>query len=170
MRNLNVATRCKADCMTPRGLQLLKHRQHKRSRRAFASRAAQQQSRNETQAPVVPEEYAGVSQGAYLTGFKAGYAAGVQVTVNVTLDHKQGVKAIDFSGGVQQDSLLRSVLKGLVWRVFSTALTVSIILVVFHDTVQVEQALKIGGLEFVLKFLVYFAHERLWVQIGDNIN
>ncbi len=27
-----------------------------------------------------------------------------------------------------------------------------------------------GGLEFVLKFLVYFAHERLWVQIGDNIN
>jgi hypothetical protein len=37
-----------------------------------------------------------------------------------------------------QDSLLRSVLKGLVWRVFSTALTVSIILVVFHDTVQVD--------------------------------
>ncbi len=36
--------------------------------------------------------------------------------------------------------------------------------------VQIEQALKIGGLEFVLKFLVYFAHERLWVQIGDNIN
>jgi hypothetical protein len=35
---------------------------------------------------------------------------------------------------------------------------------------QLEQALKIGGLEFVLKFLVYFAHERLWVQIGDNIN
>ena len=34
---------------------------------------------------------------------------------------------------------------------------------------QVEQALEIGGLEFVLKFLVYFAHERLWVQIGDSI-
>ena len=35
---------------------------------------------------------------------------------------------------------------------------------------QIDQALKIGGFEFVLKFLVYFAHERLWVQIGDNIN
>ena len=37
-----------------------------------------------------------------------------------------------------QDSVLRSLLKGLVWRVFSTALTVSIILAVFHDTVQVH--------------------------------
>lgn len=37
-----------------------------------------------------------------------------------------------------QDSLLRSLLKGVVWRVFSTALTVSIILAVFHDTVQVS--------------------------------
>lgn len=101
-----------------------------------------------------------------------------------------------------QDSLLRSLLKGVVWRVFSTALTVSIILVVFHDTVQVrdcstlltfgglilvmklcrcvedsvvlllqiEQALQIGGLEFVLKLGVYFLHERLWVQIGTSIS
>lgn len=37
-------------------------------------------------------------------------------------------------------------------------------------SVQVEQALQIGGLEFVLKLFVYFAHERLWVQIGDSIN
>lgn len=143
--------------------------------------------------------------------------------------------------------MLRSLLKGVVWRVFSTALTVCIILGVFRDTVQVsklpttypgrhstpvssrscnshsripvsefyrnsilrcplckkhhamafshhvscthsdpcpsgtaglselscmqvEQALQIGGLEFVLKLLVYFAHERLWVQIGNSIN
>ena len=39
---------------------------------------------------------------------------------------------------VMQDSLLRSLLKGVVWRVFSTALTVSIILAVFRDTVQVN--------------------------------
>lgn len=39
---------------------------------------------------------------------------------------------------VMQDSLLRSLLKGVVWRVFSTALTVSIILAVFRDTVQVS--------------------------------
>ena len=40
---------------------------------------------------------------------------------------------------VMQDSLLRSLLKGVVWRVFSTALTVSIILAVFRDTVQVRK-------------------------------
>lgn len=91
------------------------------------------------------------------------------MTVSVTFGSEKGLNSVQYSSGVQQDSLFRSVLKGLVWRVFSTALTVSIILVVFHDTVQIEQALKIGGLEFVLKFLVYFAHERLWVQIGDNI-
>lgn len=43
-----------------------------------------------------------------------------------------------------QDSLLRSLLKGVVWRVFSTALTVSIILAVFRDTVQVST--KLAGL------------------------
>ena len=45
------------------------------------------------------------------------------------------------AAAVVQDSLLRSLLKGVVWRVFSTALTVGIILAVFRDTVQVSQAL-----------------------------
>lgn len=88
----------------------------------------------------------------------------------MNLKSDKNLKAVEYSGGIQQDSLLRSLLKGVVWRVFSTALTVSIILAVFRDTVQVEQALQIGGLEFVLKLFVYFAHERLWVQIGDSIN
>lgn len=136
-------------------------------RRVYA--VNEQHSFTDTKTPAVPEQYAGTSQEAYLAGFKSGYAAGVQVTVSVTFGSEKGLNAVQYSSGVQQDSLFRSVLKGLVWRVFSTALTVSIILVVFHDTVQIEQALKIGGLEFVLKFLVYFAHERLWVQIGDNI-
>ncbi|KAL0053450.1 hypothetical protein WJX82_005886 [Trebouxia sp. C0006] len=165
MHSLTCASRYRAGCTTFSGAQLPKRGQYtprRPGKRASASRAAEQQSTTELKAPVVPEQYAGASQQAYLAGFK--------VTVNVNLDSKKGLKAVEFNGGVQQDSLLRSVLKGLVWRVFSTALTVSIILVVFQDTVQLEQALKIGGLEFVLKFLVYFAHERLWVQIGDNIN
>ncbi|DBA78932.1 hypothetical protein WJX77_001245 [Trebouxia sp. C0004] len=173
MHSLTCTSRYRAGCTSFSAAQLPKRGQYKPCRpgkRASASRAAEQQSTTELRAPVVPEEYAGASQQAYLAGFKGGYAAGVQVTVNVTLDSNKGLKAVEYSGGVQQDSFLRSLLKGLVWRVFSTALTVSIILVVFHDTVQIEQALKIGGLEFVLKFLVYFAHERLWVQIGDNIN
>ena len=46
------------------------------------------------------------------------------------------------TGDVMQDSLLRSLLKGVVWRVFSTALTVSIILAVFRDTVQVSISMQ----------------------------
>ncbi len=39
-------------------------------KRASASRAAEQQSTTEPRAPVVPEQYAGASQQAYLAGFK----------------------------------------------------------------------------------------------------
>ena len=35
---------------------------------------------------------------------QGGYAAGVQVTVNVNLDSKKGLKAVEFNGGVQQVS------------------------------------------------------------------
>lgn len=54
---------------------------------------------------------------------------------------------------VMQDSLLRSLLKGVVWRVFSTALTVSIILAVFRDTVQVsiEMANTWAALHFCVR-------------------
>lgn len=173
-----------ASCLTPsasssvpqgsflRSAQTLHWRQQQftvKGRIASRANAAQQHSVTNSQAPVIPEQYSGAAQAAYLAGYKAGYAAGVQVTVNVNLDSGKGKKPVQINGEVQQDSLFRSVLKGLVWRVFSTALTVSIILAVFHDSVKVEQALEIGGLEFVLKFLVYFAHERLWVQIGDSI-
>lgn len=40
-----------------------------------------------------------------------------------------------------------------------------IALLVLHDVLQVEDALKLGALEFTVKFMLYFVHERLWATV-----
>ena len=57
------------------------------------------------------------------------------------------------------DSHLRSLSKALSWRVVAT-LTTGII--AYFVTGDVEAAVLIGGVEFVLKFLIYYLHERAW--------
>lgn len=57
------------------------------------------------------------------------------------------------------DSHVRSLLKGLTWRCVATATTV---LIAFSFSGDVELALSIGSVEFVAKFLIYYAHERAW--------
>ncbi|KAF6255275.1 hypothetical protein COO60DRAFT_1641689 [Scenedesmus sp. NREL 46B-D3] len=54
------------------------------------------------------------------------------------------------------DSLARSAVKGLVWRLFSTTATMGIALLLLHDVLKVEDALKLGALEFTAKFMLYF--------------
>ncbi|KAK9829221.1 hypothetical protein WJX72_004549 [[Myrmecia] bisecta] len=106
---------------------------------------------------------------AYDSGYQAGYTAGVQVRVDVRLDGQAESEALaGKQPGLQSeepDSLLRSAVKGLVWRVFSTAVTVTVVLVILKDSVKVDQALQFGAIEFMAKFLIYFIHERLWAQI-----
>ncbi len=58
-----------------------------------------------------------------------------------------------------RESRLRSIYKGLTWRVLAT-LTTYILAWIF--TGDLEQAGKIAGFEFVLKFVIYYAHERAW--------
>jgi uncharacterized membrane protein len=60
------------------------------------------------------------------------------------------------------ESHLRSVLKALSWRIVATTTT---ILIAFAFTRQVDTALKIGLFEFLLKILVYYLHERLWLMV-----
>ena len=60
---------------------------------------------------------------------------------------------------VQKESHLRSILKGLTWRIIATGTT---ILIAYFITGQIEDALKIGGIEFVGKVLIYYLHERIW--------
>ena len=60
---------------------------------------------------------------------------------------------------IHKESHLRSVLKAFSWRVVATTTTATIAFVI---TGEVETALIIGGIEFVLKIFVYYLHERLW--------
>ena len=61
-----------------------------------------------------------------------------------------------------KESRLRSLLKGISWRIIATA---TIIAIAYFTTGDVELALKIGGFEFVIKLLMYYAHERAWQAI-----
>lgn len=60
---------------------------------------------------------------------------------------------------------MRSAVKGLVWRIFSTTATVRVALLIMQDSLQVFDAVKFGGIEFATKYVLYFLHERLWAAI-----
>ena len=64
----------------------------------------------------------------------------------------------------RQESHLRSVLKGISWRVIATTDTVLVALLItcLFGKCSIENALKIGAVEFLLKLLVYYVHERIW--------
>ena len=61
-----------------------------------------------------------------------------------------------------KDSKLRSALKGFSWRIVATT---TIMVIVYVKTGKIDSALEIGAIEFVIKYLLYFAHERAWAQI-----
>ncbi len=63
---------------------------------------------------------------------------------------------------VVQESHLRSILKGLTWRVVATT---TIILIAYFTTGDVQAALKIGFIEFFIKLLLYYLHERAWQTV-----
>jgi len=61
-----------------------------------------------------------------------------------------------------KDARYRSIIKALSWRVFATVAT---ILIVFAFTRRLVLSLGIGGVEVVVKLLLYYLHERLWLRI-----
>lgn len=64
---------------------------------------------------------------------------------------------------VIRDSRVRSLAKALSWRIVAT-LTTSIIAWII--TGELDTAAVIGGIEFVLKFFIYYFHERIWAVIS----
>jgi len=60
---------------------------------------------------------------------------------------------------LQTESHLRSVLKGLSWRFIATG---TIIGLAYWKTGSISFALELGAVEFVVKFLLYYLHERVW--------
>ncbi|MEW5304098.1 MAG: hypothetical protein WDW36_006732 [Sanguina aurantia] len=66
-----------------------------------------------------------------------------------------------YDKGFKQDSLKRSTLKSVSWRVVSSGLTVLVAWVVFKDALQADEVAMLGGGEF-MKFVLYLIHERAW--------
>ncbi len=58
-----------------------------------------------------------------------------------------------------KESRLRSLLKGLTWRIVATT---TIIAIAYFKTGDVALALEIGFIEFFIKLALYYAHERAW--------
>ncbi|OQA01243.1 MAG: hypothetical protein BWY69_01441 [Planctomycetes bacterium ADurb.Bin401] len=61
------------------------------------------------------------------------------------------------------ESHLRSILKGITWRLGGTTVTI-IVAWLFTDNLHI--AAKIGILETVLKISVFYIHERMWNRIN----
>jgi len=59
----------------------------------------------------------------------------------------------------QADSRQKSVMKGITWRCIATLTTY---LIAWMWTGETETAGKIAAVEFFLKFLIYYMHERFW--------
>lgn len=55
----------------------------------------------------------------------------------------------------------RSVLKAISWRVVGTLDTMALGWIITGSPLV---GLKIGGLELVTKFLLYYIHERIWLK------
>lgn len=58
-----------------------------------------------------------------------------------------------------QSSRTRSLVKALTWRITATLTTAAIAYLV---TGELKTAVMIGSIEFVLKFMIYYGHERVW--------
>ena len=60
------------------------------------------------------------------------------------------------------ESHLRSISKAVSWRITATLTTV---IIAYLITSEIKTALSIGGIEFFLKFVIFYMHERLWLKI-----
>lgn len=64
----------------------------------------------------------------------------------------------------KKESHFRSIIKGFTWRIVATVDTILVVLLVtcLTGNCSLESAIKIGFIEFFIKFLVYYIYERIW--------
>lgn len=64
-------------------------------------------------------------------------------------------------------------MKGISWRIIATTDTILVVLLVtcLTGNCSLENALKIGFAEFLIKLLIYYVHERIWLNFrnGDTV-
>lgn len=65
---------------------------------------------------------------------------------------------------IPKDSHLRSVLKGLTWRVIATS---TAFIITYYTTGEFNTAITVAGIEFPVKLLIYYLHERVWLYVGS---
>ena len=67
----------------------------------------------------------------------------------------------------KKSSHIRSILKGISWRFFATIDTILVVLLItcLLGECSLENALKIGASELLLKLILYYFHERIWLRI-----
>ena len=70
----------------------------------------------------------------------------------------------------KKESHLRSVIKGMSWRIVATLDTILIVLFItcISGNCSIDDAIKIGLAEFLIKLLVYYLHERVWQRALKN--
>jgi uncharacterized membrane protein len=64
----------------------------------------------------------------------------------------------------KKESHLRSIIKGISWRIVATLDTILIVLFItcLSGNCSIDDAIKIGVAEFLIKLIVYYIHERVW--------
>ncbi len=67
---------------------------------------------------------------------------------------------------LKNESRLKSLLKGISWRIIGTIDTLFVAFIITGDTVK---SLSIGGVEVFTKIFLYYLHERLWSRISGQL-
>ena len=63
----------------------------------------------------------------------------------------------------EHESNMRSIMKSITFRILATITTMILVYVFFR---RLDLAAVIGGLEIVLKLVLYFFHERAWDRVS----
>lgn len=61
-----------------------------------------------------------------------------------------------------EESHLRSIVKGITWRIIASG---TILLITYLTTGEMDTAITIASIEFFVKLLLYYIHERAWILI-----
>ncbi len=63
---------------------------------------------------------------------------------------------------ITKESHLRSILKGLTWRVIASG---AIFIITYFTTGEMHTAVTVTSIEFPVKLILYYLHERGWQSI-----
>ncbi len=94
----------------------------------------------------------------------AGSIVGIEMLTKIFIYflHERLWNVILWGRGVNGVSPLRSILKSISWRLWGTIYTM---IIVYILTGELSFSFSIGGIEMFSKMLLYYIHERIWINI-----